>query len=91
MRIESTDARKRKWEYLCEATGENTKSKALDRAVELYLRMAGGTTAYPTGTVEKLLQRAEKEGSLTTQEIAEILDTEQLPVDARVEWTVGTK
>jgi hypothetical protein len=37
-----TDDRERRPEHLLEATGENTKSKAIDRAAKYYVRMAGG-------------------------------------------------
>jgi len=89
MRIQDTDRRERHWSYLQEATGENTKSGAIDTAVRFYLEMAGGTTAVPTGAVEELLAEAEREGSLTVEEIAAILDTDELPVDAETTWSVG--
>jgi len=89
MRIQDTERRERHWSYLKEATGESTKSGAIDTAVRYYLEMAGGTTAVPTGAVEELLAEAEQQGSLTVEEIAAILDTEELAVDADVSWSVG--
>ncbi|WP_245154566.1 hypothetical protein [Halorussus marinus] len=84
-----TDSRERRLDNLQEATGENTKSKALDRAAEFYLRMRGDTTAVPTGAFTELMERAEKQGSVTPEEIAEILDTDDLPVKAEIRWSVG--
>jgi hypothetical protein len=45
MRIKTTEDCDRLWENLCEATGENARSKALDRAARYYLRMCGGVAA----------------------------------------------
>ncbi len=89
MRIQSTEERKRRWEHLQQATGESTTSGALDVAAKHYLRMAGGTTAIPTGALEELLRAAEERGSLTGEEIVEILDTEELPLEYNTEWEVG--
>jgi len=89
MRIQSTEERKRRWEHLQEATGESTTSGALDVAAKHYLRMAGGTTAIPTGALEELLRAAEERGSLTGEEIAEILDAEELPLEYETSWAVG--
>jgi len=91
MRIQSTDARKRKWEHLKEATGENTVSGALDAAADYYIKMRGDTAAVPTGRVPKLIQRADQEGSLTAGEIAEILDVDELPVEHESHWSVGDR
>lgn len=89
MRIQSTDERKRRWEHLQEATGESTTSGALDVAAKEYIRLAGGTPAVPTGALEELLRAAEDRGSLTGEEIAEILSTEELPLEYETEWGVG--
>lgn len=89
MRIQSTDARKRKWEYLKEATGESTVSGALDAAADYYLKMRGDTTAFPKGRVPELVRRADQEGALTAHEISEILDADELPVDYSSSWSVG--
>jgi hypothetical protein len=89
MRIQSTDARERRWENLKEATGESTTSGALDVAAKEYLRLAGGTPAVPTGALEELLRAAEERGSLTGEEIAEILSTEELPLRYATNWGIG--
>lgn len=89
MRIQTTDAREMKWEDLKEATGENTTSGALDVAADYYLRMAGGTASIPTGALEELMRRTDQDGALTAPEIADVLDTDELPVAARTEWSVG--
>ena len=89
MRIEKTDARADKWEYLKEATGESATSKALDRAADYYLRMRGDTTAVPKGQLAELMSTAQDRGSLTPEEIAEILDTNELPVRCEVSVSIG--
>jgi len=76
---------------LLEATDENTKSKAIDRAAEFYIKMAGDTTAVPTGAFVELMATAEEQGSVTAEEIAEILGTEALPVEAETSWSVGSE
>lgn len=91
MRIEKTQSRERKWESLREATGKGHTSKALDVAADYYLRMRGGSAAVPTGKLAKLLETAEEQGSLTAPEIAAILNTEELPVNAEVSWSVGSE
>lgn len=89
MRIKKTDTRERKWENLKEATGKGHTSQALDVAADYYLRMVGGNEAYPHGAVDDLLSKAEDEGSLTAEEIAEELDTPQLPVEYETSRQVG--
>ncbi len=89
MRIEKTDARERKWEYLKEATSESATSKALDRAADYYLRMHGDTTAVPQGKLTELMNAARHRGSLTPEEIAEILDTDELPVRCKTTISIG--
>lgn len=89
MRIQKTDARERRWEHLREATGKGHTSAALDEAANYYLRMRGGTGAYPTGLLEKLLSAAESRGSLTGEEIVEILDCEESEIEYSSQWTVG--
>lgn len=84
-----TDERERRMDALLDATGENTKSKALDRATGFYLKMRGETTAIPTGAFEELMATAERQGSVTSEEIAEILVTEELPVEAETIWSIG--
>ncbi len=89
MRIKKTDARARKWEYLKEVTGESATSKALDKATDYYLRMHGDTTAVPKGKLTELMNAAKSRGSLTPEEIAEIIHTEELPVECDVSVCVG--
>jgi len=90
MRIKKTDARARKWEYLKEATNESATSKALDRAADYYLRMHGDTTAIPQGRLTELMDAAQNRGSLTPEEIAQILDTDELPVRCEISVQVGS-
>jgi len=91
MRIQSTDERKRRWEHLQEATGENTTAGALDVAAKQYIRLKGGTPAVPHGVLEELLAAAEERGSLTGEEIAEILSTRELPLEYETDWSIGEK
>ena len=89
MRIEKTAARAKKWEYLKEATDESATSKALDRAANYYLRMRGDTTAVPKGKITELMTAAQNQGSLTPEEIAEILDTDELPIHCEMSVCIG--
>ena len=89
MRLRMTDKRERRMESLVEASDEKTKSKAIDKAIEFYIKMRGNNVAIPTGAFDELMERAEHRGSVTPAEIAEILDTEQLPVEATTTWSVG--
>ena len=79
MRIQSNERRERLWSALQEATGERTKSGALDAAAEYYLKMHG-SDAHPTGAVPALMEKAVDEGSVGPEEIAALLDTEELPI-----------
>jgi len=83
------DSRERKLDALQEASGENTKSGAIDTAADHYVRMAGGTSAVPTGAVEELMQLAVNEGSVTPAQIADVLDLDELPIRYEREWVVG--
>ncbi|WP_231189332.1 hypothetical protein [Haladaptatus sp. DYF46] len=74
--------------FLLEATGEKTKSKALDRAAEFYLQMRGDTAAVPSGAFIELMEKVEQQGSVTAEEIAEILHTDELPVEVQMSWSV---
>jgi len=91
MRLRMNDSRERRLEALVEASGESTKSKAIDRAADHYVKMAGDTAAIPTGAVEELMERAVDQGSVTPEEIAEVLDTDELPVTAETSWSVGVE
>ncbi|WP_246391676.1 hypothetical protein [Halosimplex pelagicum] len=86
-----TESRERRLDHLLEATGENTKSKALDVAAEYYIRMAGGSGAVPKGQVHELMTVATDQGSVTPEEIATILDTDELPVEYERRWSVGER
>jgi hypothetical protein len=89
MRIRDTDRRKREWENLKEATGENTKSGAIDTAVRFYLEMGKVDYGKRVGEFDTLMSAAVEQGSLTAPEIAEILDTEYLPLEASASYSVG--
>jgi len=91
MRIQSTEERQRRWEHLQEATGESTTAGALDVAAKEYLRLKGGTPAVPHGALGELLAAAEEHGSLTGEEIVEILGTKELPLKYNTDWEVGRK
>lgn len=87
-----SNRREEKLDELIEATGENTKAKALDRAVEAYLALVGGNEVVPQrGVVDELLQEAEARGGLEAEEIAAILGDEgDLPVEFEpATWSVG--
>jgi len=89
MRIRDTEHRERLWNALRDATGESTTSGALDAAAVAYLEFAGGTSVRPTGKLEELMQLAVEQGSVTPQEIADVLDVDELPVEHEREWSVG--
>lgn len=89
MRLRMNDRRERRLETLLDATGESAKAKAIDRAADHYIKMAGDNTAVPTGAIEDLMELAVEEGSVTPEEIADVLDTEELPVEAETNWSVG--
>lgn len=89
MRLRMNDERERRLENLVEASPENTKSGAIDVAAKYYTRMRGECSAVPEGQVAQLLELAEREGSVTATEIAEVLDCPELPVEAETTWTVG--
>jgi len=74
-----------------DATGENTKAKALDEAGRAYLRLVGRNMVEPgPGLLHELLEAAEERGGLDAAEIAEILSTEELPLQYEpAEWSVG--
>ena len=88
MRLRMTDKRERRLDDLKEATGESTKSKAIDTAIEFYIRMAGDTTAVPTGQFAELMQLADDQGSVTAAEIADVLDSDPLGVNYESNWSV---
>jgi hypothetical protein len=89
IRVRMTEERERRLKNLLEATGENTKSGAIDAAAKYYVRMAGGTNAVPAGKLEELMQLATEQGSATAGEIAEILETVELAGESGHSWRVG--
>lgn len=84
MRINMTDQRARLYDHLLEATGENTKSKSIDEAARFYCQMHGDNGVAPTGELDELMQQATTQGSLTPQEIAEILT----PIEYEQEYVI---
>ena len=89
MRIRMTDTRERRIERVKQATGENTKSGAIDVALGFYLQMGATDAGRRVGKLEKLMSAASERGSLTAPEIAAILDTPQLPIEASTSYSVG--
>jgi len=89
MRIRSTDERQRRLERLKEATGESTKSGAIDEACKFYLEMAAVDQGYRVGKLEELLSTAADRGSLTTAEIAQILSTPQVQLEASTTFEIS--
>lgn len=87
--IRKTDARERLYENLRDATGENTTAGALDVAASYYLQMAGDNPGVPNGAVKELMEVATEEGSVTPEQIAVILGTDELPVTYSHEFDVG--
>lgn len=88
--IRLTDRRQSVYDALQEATGERSRSVAIDVAAEYYCFMAGNNRLQPaSGRVERLLRRAREEGSLTPEQIAEIMDCEELPVSYDVSVSCG--
>lgn len=70
---------------------EWTTSGALDVATRYYLRMVGGNAVDPQGRLVELMQMAEDQGSVTPEVIADVLNTEEVPIDANLNWSVGAK
>lgn len=87
MSIRMGEKRERLYEQLEDATGEKTRAGALDAAARYYTRMAGGP-GVPTGALEELMQLAVQEGSVTPEQIADVLDAKELRVDYSREWGV---
>ena len=51
----------RRMDALLDGTTENTKSKAIDRAADFYIKMAGDNVAVPEGAFVELLATAERQ------------------------------
>ena len=73
------------------ATGEPTKARRVDTAMRAYGKLVGGTAVQPgAGVLDELLRAADKQGSLRAEEIAKILDIEELPIQFEsATWSVG--
>ena len=89
MRIADTDERDRRWERLKEATGDDTTSGAIDVAAKYYLHMGAVDYGDRVGVMSELMDAAAKRGSLTAPEIAQILNCDELPVQAETSYQVG--
>ena len=63
-------------------TAELLALRRSNLAADYYLKMSGDTVAVPNGAVEQ--------GSVTPEEIAEILHTDELTVRAETSWSVGS-
>lgn len=68
---------------------KNTTSKAIDRTTEFDIKIAEDNVAMPKDAFVELMATAERQGSVTSEAIAEIQDTEELPVEAELSWPVG--
>lgn len=91
LRIDLTagQARKQTVAAACDVLDENKSAAVLD-ACKFLARMAGGTSVQVgPGKFAELLEAAEERGSLTGQEIVEMLDTEEVPLEYETEWVVG--
>lgn len=84
------DSRNRRLEDVKDALDENAGSKALFAAAKYAVRMRGGTNAVPNGRIAKLLKLADEQGSVTAAQIAEVLDTSEIPVEYDSEWSIGS-
>ena len=84
MRIQMNEHRERVYETLVDVSNENAKSKAIDAAASYYIQMNKDH-----GVVDELMRTAIAQGSLTPAEIAEIVDTAQVPVTYDSEYTIG--
>lgn len=91
MRMRLTDSRERRIERLMEATGENSKSGAIDVAAKYYLHMGAVDYGSRVGALDDLMKAATERGSLTVPEIAEILDCDELSVDASTSYEIDVK
>lgn len=82
-------ARKEKVAAACDVFDSN-KSEAVLEACEFAARMRGHNDIEPQeGLLEELMEAAVKRGSLTPQEIADLISTDSVPVEAKTSWRVG--
>jgi hypothetical protein len=79
--------RERRFDELCDALDENTKSKAIDRAAELAIALLG-SGEYDQGQIDELLETADEQGALTADQIATILDTDTIPIEFESSWSI---
>lgn len=79
------DRRERLYDDLVDVTGPGTKSGAIDAAARFYCEMAGGNMVRGgQGAIPELLELANEQGSVTIEEIADILGTDEYPIDVSV-------
>lgn len=93
LRIDLTSGRARKSTVAaaCDVFDTN-KTQAVLQACRLAARLDGENDVEPgPGALARLLEVAEEQGSLTGEEIAAILSTEELPVQFEqiARWSVG--
>jgi hypothetical protein len=89
MRIRENEERERLYSALMDATGESTKSGALDAAARFYLKMAGENPVQPGGNIDDAMSPAILHGSITAPELAECLNTDELPIQYEQICAVG--
>lgn len=89
MSLRLNEARERRLENLMEATGEGTKSGAIDVAASFYIKMAGDNPGYPNGKLDRLVDLAIEEGNVTPEQITEILDTSAYPMSVEYSYDSG--
>ncbi|WP_231183079.1 hypothetical protein [Haladaptatus sp. DYF46] len=84
-------ARKSKVAAVCNVFDAN-KSEAVLQACVYAAEMRGHNAVSPNmGLLEELMTAATERGSLTPEEIAEIISTEEVPVQAETTWAVGNE
>jgi len=81
--------RKRKLSRLMESTGKGRKTEAIDEAIQFYLEMAAVDHGTRVGKLEEVLSTAADRGNLTAAEIAEILSTPQVQLEASTSYQIG--
>lgn len=93
LRIDLTSGRARKSTVAaaCDVFDTN-KTQAVLNACRLAAQLDGNNDVEPgPGAIARILEAAEKHGSVTGEEIAEILTTEELPVvfETTTNWSIG--
>lgn len=85
-----TDSRERLYENLEQCCPEGTRSGSLDHAARFYCKMHGYNDVVPgQGAIGELLDVAIEEGSVTPEQIAAILGTEEYPIELDVDLQHG--